>query len=91
MFVFGMIDGVCIGGGTGSGLGTYIVRLLQDAYPEIYRFTTGVFPSDRDDVVTSPYNASLALSQLIQHSDCVLPIHNQALIDIGKKVRDRLS
>ncbi len=43
--------------GTGSGVGTKILELLQDQYPEVHRFTTAVFPSaDDDDVITSPYN-----------------------------------
>lgn len=66
-----------LGGGTGSGLGTYILETLQDLYPEVYRFTTAVFPSMDDDVVTSPYNSILSLSKLIAHSDCVLPVENQ--------------
>lgn len=43
-----------LGGGTGSGVGTYILELLQDNFPEVYRFDTPVFPSEDDDVVTSP-------------------------------------
>ena len=45
-----------LGGGTGSGLGTYILSLLEDDYPHCYRFTTAIFPSQDDDVITSPYN-----------------------------------
>ncbi|GIL43207.1 hypothetical protein Vafri_1011 [Volvox africanus] len=71
-----------LGGGTGSGVGTYIVRMLADEFPGVFRFTGSVFPSEEDDVVTSPYNALLALGQLVEHADCVLPIENQALIDI---------
>ncbi len=48
----------------------------------MFRFTTSVFPSEEDDVVTSPYNALLALGCLVEHADCVLPVENQALIDI---------
>ena len=33
-------------------------------------------------MVTSPYNALLALAKLVEHADCVLPIENQALIEI---------
>ena len=66
-------------GGTGSGLGTYITRMLADEYPSVYRFSTAVFPSDDDDVVTSPYNSMLSLNELVQHSDCVLPVENQAV------------
>ncbi|EQC39446.1 hypothetical protein SDRG_03648 [Saprolegnia diclina VS20] len=68
-----------MGGGTGSGLGTYILSLLEDHYPEAYRFTTAIFPSEDDDVITSPYNSMLALHQLTEHADCVLPIENEAL------------
>ncbi|KAL7681316.1 putative tubulin [Plasmopara halstedii] len=75
-----------MGGGTGSGLGTYILGLLEDLYPNVYRFATVVFPSEDDDVVTSPYNSMLALNELTQHADCVLPIENEALIDLCAKI-----
>jgi tubulin epsilon len=74
-----------LGGGTGSGLGSYVLQTLEDEYPEIYRFTVSVFPSAVDDVITSPYNSVLALSKLTEHADCVLPIENQALIDMCGK------
>ena len=75
-----------LGGGTGSGLGTYILRMLEDEYPTTYRFTTAVFPSEDDDVITSPYNSVLAINELVQHASCVLPIENQALIDICSRI-----
>jgi tubulin epsilon len=77
-----------IGGGTGSGLGSYIVEMLKDEFPEVYRFVTAVFPSEDDDVVTSPYNSVLATHQLIEYADCVLPVENQALIDICDKINE---
>lgn len=60
--------------------------LLQDLYPDIFRFTVSLFPSRDDDVVTSPYNSVLALSELIDHASAVLPIDNQALLDIVSMV-----
>lgn len=51
-----------LGGGTGSGFGTYILGLLEDYYPDIYRFTTSIFPNNDDHVVTSPYNSLLSLN-----------------------------
>ena len=75
-----------IGGGTGSGLGTYILQDLADLYPGVFRFSTCVFPSNDDDVITSPYNSMLALNMLIDHADCVLPVDNQALFDIVERV-----
>ena len=75
-----------IGGGTGSGLGTFILQDLADLYPSVFRFSTCVFPSNDDDVITSPYNSMLALNMLIDHADCVLPVDNQALFDIVSRV-----
>lgn len=75
-----------IGGGTGSGLGSFIVKTLADEYPDMYKFTVSVFPSKDDDVITSPYNSILSLNQLINNSDCVLPIDNQSLIDVCERV-----
>jgi tubulin epsilon len=70
----------------GSGLGTYILSLLEEHYPEVYRFTTGIFPSEDDDVITSPYNSILSLNELTEHADCVLPIENEALLDMCAKM-----
>lgn len=35
-----------MGGGTGSGLGTWIIEALHDTYPEVYRFVAPVYPSE---------------------------------------------
>eukprot|EP01001_Neometanema_parovale_P004448 NODE_1628_length_1657_cov_114.443937_g1549_i0.p1 GENE.NODE_1628_length_1657_cov_114.443937_g1549_i0~~NODE_1628_length_1657_cov_114.443937_g1549_i0.p1 ORF type:complete len:486 (-),score=68.65 NODE_1628_length_1657_cov_114.443937_g1549_i0:105-1562(-) len=74
-----------LGGGTGSGLGTYVLNLLEDEFPHVYRFCCSVFPSKDDDVITSPYNSVLSIHQLISHADCVLPIDNQSLSDISTR------
>ncbi|KAJ3293807.1 Tubulin epsilon chain [Borealophlyctis nickersoniae] len=75
-----------LGGGTGSGLGSYVCGLLEDEFPEVYRFTTSLCPSVDDDVVTSPYNSILSLSTILNTADLVLPIENQALLDIYTRV-----
>ena len=76
-----------LGGGTGSGLGTYLVKRFQDEYPNNFRFSTWVFPSpENDDVAVSPYNWMLALNVLIEYADWVLPIENQSLYDIVKRI-----
>uniref|UniRef100_A0A2K5DLJ2 Tubulin epsilon 1 n=1 Tax=Aotus nancymaae TaxID=37293 RepID=A0A2K5DLJ2_AOTNA len=66
-----------MGGGTGSGLGTFLLKMLEDEFPEVYRFVTSIYPSGEDDVITSPYNSILAMKELNEHADCVLPIDNQ--------------
>ena len=75
-----------LGGGTGSGLGSFITQVLHDEFPDIYTFSACVFPSKDDDVITSPYNSLLSLNELSENSDCVLPIENQALYDMCKFV-----
>jgi len=75
-----------LGGGTGSGFGTYILGLLSDYYPSIFRFTTSIFPNNDDHVVTSPFNSLLSLNQLMEHADCTFPIDNQALLHICDKL-----
>ncbi|XP_014662146.1 PREDICTED: tubulin epsilon chain-like isoform X2 [Priapulus caudatus] len=76
-----------MGGGTGSGVGTAILGMLRDEFPDVYnRFVTAVFPSADDDVITSPYNSILALKQLTEVAECVLPIENQALQDICTRI-----
>ncbi|OAE26827.1 hypothetical protein AXG93_215s1250 [Marchantia polymorpha subsp. ruderalis] len=80
-----------LGGGTGSGVGSYVLELLNvkpqmDMYPKVHRFCTSIFPNaEDDDVITSPYNSLLSMAVLAEHADCVLPLENQALLDIIQK------
>ncbi|KAF7255001.1 hypothetical protein EG68_08634 [Paragonimus skrjabini miyazakii] len=77
-----------LGGGTGSGLGTHLLNILAEDYPNIYRIVTAVFPSMDDDVITSPYNTVLGLGQLTESADCVLPIDNSALANIVNRLKE---
>jgi tubulin epsilon len=71
-----------LGGGTGSGVGTYILKMLADEYSKTTRFSTCVYPSEEgNDVITSPYNILLATKELIQSADCVFPLSNSALFN----------
>lgn len=71
-----------VGGGTGSGLGSSVLELLRDIYPDLCRFNVAVYPSaDYEDVITGPYNAVLATKCLTEASDCVIPLENRALLD----------
>ncbi|CAK9061779.1 Tubulin epsilon chain (Epsilon-tubulin) [Durusdinium trenchii] len=78
-----------LGGGTGSGLGTYILESLEDMLPEVFRFVSCVCPSREDDVVTSPYNTILAMRPLIQSAHCVLPTSNDSLASICNQISTR--
>lgn len=64
------------GGGTGSGLGTFLLKVLEGEFPELYRFMTSIYPSEEDDVITLPYNSISAMKGLNEHADCVVPPDN---------------
>jgi len=76
-----------VGGGTGSGLGSFVIERLQDIFPELCRFSIAVYPSgDDEDVITAPYNAVLATQWLSEASDCVVPLENKALLDVSSRL-----
>ncbi|KAK2560804.1 Tubulin beta-2A chain [Acropora cervicornis] len=72
-----------LGGGTGSGLGTLILYHLQEEYPDRILSAVSVFPSPKvSEIVIEPYNATLAVQQLIETTDEVFSFDNEALYDI---------
>lgn len=73
-----------LGGGTGSGVGTYVIHLLHDEYPKVTRFSTCVYPSEENDVITSPYNTIFATRELINCADCVFPLNNSSLFNFNQ-------
>ncbi|KAF2985933.1 hypothetical protein EK904_006725, partial [Melospiza melodia maxima] len=70
-----------IAGGTGSGLGSYLLERLNDRYPKKLVETYSVFPNqdEMSDVVVQPYNSLLTLKRLTQNADCVVVLDNTAL------------
>jgi len=60
-----------IAGGTGSGLGSYLLERMNDRYPKKLIQTYSVFP-DTGDVVVNPYNSMLAMRRLTQNADSVV-------------------
>jgi len=76
-----------LGGGTGSGMGTLLVRKIREEYPDRMLATFSVFPSPKvSDTVVEPYNATLSVHQLVENSDEVMVIDNEALYHICNKV-----
>lgn len=75
-----------LGGGTGSGMGTLLIRKIKEEYPDRIMETFSVFPSLKvSDVVVEPYNSVLTVNQLIETCDEVQVIDNEALYDICAK------
>lgn len=76
-----------IAGGTGSGLGSYILEVLSDRYGKKLVQTYSVFPNQDEisDVVVQPYNSLLTLKRLILNSDSVVVLDNTALNRIAEE------
>lgn len=73
-----------IAGGTGSGVGSYLLERLNDRYPKKLIQTYSVFPNNQvADVVVQPYNSVLALKRLINHADSTIVLDNAALARIA--------
>ncbi|KAJ1974382.1 gamma-tubulin [Dimargaris verticillata] len=78
-----------IAGGTGSGMGSFLLEKLNDRFPKKLIQTYSVFPNNTEvsDVVVQPYNSLLSLKRLTTNSDSVVVLDNSALSRI---IADRL-
>ncbi|KAK5124755.1 gamma-tubulin [Meristemomyces frigidus] len=72
-----------IAGGTGSGLGSFLLERLNDRFPKKLIQTYSVFPGNTDDIVVQPYNSLLALRRLTENADSVVVLDNGALSRIA--------
>lgn len=78
-----------IAGGTGSGLGSFLLERLNDRFPKKIIQTYSVFPNQdqTSDVVVQPYNSLLALKRLCLNADCTIVLDNTSL---NRITEDRL-
>ncbi len=74
-----------IAGGTGSGLGSFLLERLNDRFPKKIIQTYSVFPdtTNSGDVVVHPYNSLLSMRRLTQNADSVVVLDNGALSRIA--------
>lgn len=75
-----------IAGGTGSGMGSYLLEQLNDHFPKKLIQTYSVFPNQsqsQSDVVVQPYNSILTMKRLTVNADCVVVLDNTALNNIA--------
>lgn len=63
-----------IAGGTGSGMGSFLLERLNDRFPKKLIQTYSVFPDTHDagDIVVQPYNSLLSMRRLTQNADSVV-------------------
>jgi tubulin gamma len=74
-----------IAGGTGSGLGSFLLERLNDKFPKKLIQTYSVFPNTQEgDVVVQPYNSLLTLKRLVNHAESVIVLDNGAYQQIGR-------
>jgi tubulin beta len=72
-----------IGGGTGSGMGSLLLRHLRDDYQDRIVNTFSIIPSEKvSETVVEPYNAVLTLAELATCTDETVCFDNEALFDI---------
>ena len=69
-------------GGTGSGLGTYIIQLLNENFPKIPKFITCVMPHLSGEVILQSYNACLSLGTIYPEADGIFIIENDEINQI---------
>ena len=83
--VTGVIIMHSLGGGTGSGLGTYITELVREMYPKAHLLNQLVWPFTSGDVIVQDYNTCLSLSHLLDASDALLVSQNSDVLEMCKR------
>lgn len=77
-------------GSVGSGLTSMIVERLRDEYDRKLQFqlavvSTSGHTSQPNVAVADPFNAVMAASTSIEHTNCTLLVENEALTDILRR------
>lgn len=76
-----------IGGGTGSGLGSLLMRELHGEYGNKVIAPWSVWPSGQTkQSELESYNATLSTHQLLQNSHICFPLDNAAIFNISSRV-----
>lgn len=74
-----------IAGGTGSGMGSYVLETISDRFPKKLLQTYSVFPFEDGGVNIAPYNSILALKRLTLHADAVVVLDNTAMNRVAEE------
>ncbi|KAI5125899.1 tubulin gamma [Nematocida parisii] len=80
-FLDGFILFHSLGGGTGSGLGSYLLEEIRDRFPKKTIQTISIFPNNSEvsESVVQPYNTILTLRRLMGSADGVIAMDNGSL------------
>lgn len=83
-FVASFLNLFSSSGGTGSGVGSSILRILRDEYPNKNLTNAIVLPYNNGEIVTQNYNSLLCLSSIYSISDSIILFENERLHYIYK-------
>merc|ERR1712159_910344 len=75
-----------VGGGTGSGLGSLLLKRLSVDYGKKSKLGFTVYPSPQvSTAIVEPYNTVLSTHALLEHTDVDVILDNEAIYDICKR------
>ena len=77
-----------VGGGTGSGVGSFILETIRSYCPTLPIITQSVLPFQTGEVATQHYNTLLSLSYLLRFSDAVILRNNSSLVSDAVKQQE---
>lgn len=83
----GLLALLSLAGGTGTGLGSRVVKALKDAYPRCTIIATAVWPFSSGESTVQAYNTVLGLSHLQEAADATLVVPNASLLEIAEMGR----
>ncbi|KAL3695660.1 hypothetical protein R1sor_009736 [Riccia sorocarpa] len=69
-------------GGTGAGLGAYLVEALKDEFPSSFILCYCIWPYESGEVIVQNYNVVLTLSHLQSFADGIIILQNEQLSTI---------
>jgi tubulin alpha len=77
------------GGGTGSGMGSLLLERLSVDYGRKTKMTFSISPAPQvSTAVVEPYNSVLSTHSLLEHTDVVFTLDNEAMYSICHKQLD---
>eukprot|EP00435_Cladocopium_sp_Y103_P061097 s163_g22.t1 len=71
-----------VAGGTGSGLGSFVLSAVRDAFPSAVLSSVSVWPFQGGEVSVQCYNAALTLSSIYEHTDLSVICENERYLEL---------
>lgn len=71
-----------VAGGTGSGLGSFVLSAVRDAFPSAVLSSLSVWPFRTGEVSVQCYNAALTLSSIYEHTDLSVMCENEGYLEL---------